>query len=61
MESQKWINLLYNTPNQPSKFWTKNWVKKNDNVRGRYNRNSQIKLNFNVKIKFMQWCDDSDV
>ena len=54
MESQKRINLLYNTPNQASKFWTKNWVKKNDNVRGRYNRNSQIKLNFNVKIKFMQ-------
>ena len=60
MEYQKIINLLYNIPDQPSKFWTKNWVEINDDVRGRYNRNSKIKLNFNVKIKFMRWCNDSD-
>ena len=29
MEYQK-INLLDNTPNQPSKFKTKNWVEIND-------------------------------
>ena len=26
MEYQKTINLLENTPNQPTKFRTKNWV-----------------------------------
>ena len=30
MEYQKLINLLENTPNQPSKFRTKNWVEIND-------------------------------
>ena len=30
MEYQKIINLLENTPNQPTKFSTKNWVEKND-------------------------------
>ena len=29
---------------QPSKFRTKNWVEMNDDVRGRYNTNSQIKF-----------------
>ena len=43
MEYEKIINLLDNTPNQPSKFKTKNWVKINGDSRGRYNTNSQIK------------------
>ena len=43
MEYQKIINLLENTPNQPSKFKTKIWVKVNDESRGTYNVNSQIK------------------
>ena len=30
MEYQKLINLLDNTPNQPTKFKTKNWVEIND-------------------------------
>ena len=30
MEYQKRINLLENTPNQPSKFRTANWVEIND-------------------------------
>ena len=30
MEYQKIINLLQNTPNQSSKFKTKNWVEIND-------------------------------
>ena len=30
MEYQKLINLLDNTPNQPSKSKTKNWVEIND-------------------------------
>ena len=43
MEHQKIINLLDNTPNQPSKFRTKNWVE-NNYSRGTYNTNSQIKF-----------------
>ena len=30
MEYQKLIHLLDNTPNQPTKFKTKNWVEIND-------------------------------
>ena len=30
MEYKKIINLLDNTQNQPTKFWTKNWVEIND-------------------------------
>ena len=44
MECQKVINLLDNTPNQPSKFRTKNWDQINDDSRGTYNTNSQIKF-----------------
>ena len=34
MEYQKTINLLDNTPNQLSKFRTKNWIEINDQSRG---------------------------
>ena len=44
MEYQKIRNLLNNTSNQPSKFRTKNWIEINDESRGRYNDNSQIKF-----------------
>ena len=44
MEHQKIINLLGNTSNQPSKFRTNNWVEINDESRGTYNVNRQIKL-----------------
>ena len=44
MEYQKIINLLDNTPNQPSKFRKKNLVEKNDDGHGTYNTNSQIKF-----------------
>ena len=37
MEYQKIINLLDNTPNQPSKFKKQNWVEINDESRGTYN------------------------
>ena len=40
MEYQKIIDLLDNTPNQPSKFKTKNWVEVNDDERGAYNTSS---------------------
>ena len=44
MEYQKIINFLDNTPYQPSKFETKNWVKINGESRGIYNKDNQIDL-----------------
>ena len=48
-----------NTSNQPSKFRTKNWVEINDNSRGTYNTNSQIKLKTSMVKSIL--CDYSDV
>ena len=44
MEYQKIANLIDDTSNKPSKFRTKNWVEINDESRGTYNVNSQIKF-----------------
>ena len=44
MKYQKIINLLCNTPNQPTKFVTKNWVEINDDAGGTYSKDSQIKF-----------------
>ena len=44
MADQKIINLLGNTPNQPSKFRATNWVEVSDKSCGTYNVNSHIKL-----------------
>ena len=43
MEYQKIMNLLHNTPNQPSKSRTKNLVEVNDESRETYIANSPIK------------------
>ena len=58
MEYKKIINLLDNTPNQTSKFRTKNWVEINDVARGTYNTNSQIK--FETSMLKSSFCDYSD-
>ena len=58
MEYQKIINLLDNAPNQPSKFRTKDWIEINDNARGRYNKDSQIK--FKTLMLKSSLCDYSD-
>ena len=58
MEYQKITNLLDNTSNQPSKFRTKNWVEINDESRGGYNVNSQIK--FKTAMLKSSLCDYSD-
>ena len=42
MEYQKIINLLDNTPNQPPKFKTKNWVEINDESKGTYRVNVKV-------------------
>ena len=44
MEYQKIANLINDASNRPSKFRTKNWVEINDESRGTYNVNSQIKF-----------------
>ena len=36
--------MLDNTSNQQSKFRAKNWIKINDESRGTYNTNSQVKF-----------------
>ena len=44
MEYQKIANLIDDVSNQPPKFRIKNWVEINDESRGTYNVNSQIKF-----------------
>ena len=44
MEYQKIANLLDNASNKPSKFRTRNWVEINDDVRGAYCPNKQIRF-----------------
>ena len=54
MTYQKITNFLDNTPNQPSKFMAKDWVKINDESRGTYNPNSQIRFKkFQAKVQFI--------
>ena len=50
--------MLDNTPNQPTKFRTKNYVEIYDGSRGMYNTNSQI----NLKISMLRssLCNYSD-
>ena len=45
MEYKKIINLLDDTPNQPSKFKTRNWVEINDESRVTYNEDNKLRLN----------------
>ena len=58
MEYQKIIKLLHNTPNQRSKFRTKNWVEKNDEPRRTYSTSSQIK--FQTAMLKLNLCDYSN-
>ena len=58
MEYQKIANLIDDASNQPSKFRTKNWVEMNDESRGAYNVDSQIK--FKTTMLKSSLCDYSD-
>ena len=59
MEYQKIANLIDdNTINQPSKFKIRNWIEINDESRGVYNVNSQIK--FKTTMLKSSLCDYSD-
>ena len=44
MKYQKIINLLGNTPNQLSNFRTKSWIEINDQSRGIFHTNSDIRF-----------------
>ena len=44
MEYQKINKKLGNKPNQSSKFNTKNWAEINDESRGTYNEDNQIRF-----------------
>ena len=58
MEYQKIADLIDDTSNLLSKFKTKNWVEINDESRGTYNVNSQIK--FKTTMLKSSLCDYSD-
>ena len=58
MEYQKIANLIDHTSSQPYKFRTKKWVEINDESRGTYNVNSQIK--FKITMLKSSLCDYSD-
>ena len=59
MEYQTMANLIdYKTLNQPSKFRTRNCIEVNDESRGAYNVNSQIK--FKTTMLKSSLCDYSD-
>ena len=58
MEFQKIANLIDNVSDQPSKVRTKNWVEINDEARGTYNVNIQIK--FKTTMLKSSLCDYSD-
>ena len=52
-------NLIDDAINQPSKFRIKNWVKLNDESRGTYNVNSQIKFKTTMLKSSLRDCSDT--
>ena len=58
MEYQKIANLLNDESSKPSKFRTKNWVEIDDDVRGAYSPNKQIR--FKTSMLRSSLCDYSD-
>ena len=58
MEYQKIANLLDSASNKPFKFRTRNWVEINDDIRGVYSTNKQIR--FKASMLRSSLCDYSD-
>ena len=58
MDYKKIVNLLDNTPNQPTRCRTQNWVKINDESRGMYNEDNQIR--FKTSMLKSNSCDCGD-
>ena len=59
MEYQKLANLIVDASNHPSKFRTKNWVEINDESRGTYNVNRQIKLKTRMLKSGLRYYSDT--
>ena len=58
MAYEKITNLLNDESNKPSKFRTRNWIEINDEARGTYSPNKQIK--FKTSMLRSNLCDYSD-
>ena len=58
MEYQKIANLIHDESNKPSKFRTRNQVVINDNIRGAYSPNKQIR--FKTTMVRSSLCDYND-
>ena len=58
MEYQKIANLLEDESKKPSKFRARNWVEINDDARGTYSPNRQIK--FKTLMLRSSFCDYGD-
>ena len=58
MEYQRIANLLNDESSKPSKFKTKSWVEINDDVKGVYSPNKQIR--FKTSMVRSSLCDYSD-
>ena len=58
MEYQKIANLLNDASNKPFKFRNRNWVKINDDTRGAYSPNKQIR--FKTAMLRSSLCDYGD-
>ena len=58
LETKKYQNLLNDDSNKSSKFKTKNWIEINDDVRGVYSPNKQIR--FKTSMLRSSLCDYSD-
>ena len=58
MEYQKISNLLNDESNQSSKFRTKNWNEINDDIRGAYSPNKQVRFKTaTVRSNLCDYCD----
>ena len=49
---------MLNTPNQRTKFRTKNWVEINDELREKYNKDTEIR--FKISMSCSSLCDHRD-
>ena len=61
IEHQKAIYLLGYTPNQTTKIRTKNWIEINDDSRGTYNTDSQIKFKTSMLRSTLCINRDADI
>ena len=57
MQYQKITNLIDDTPNQPSKFTTKNWFEINDDARGTYSKDGQFRFKTSMLKSSIYTCE----